>query len=41
MVALRVFENPKRNRTECYDKIAKQVQIALNAQENTKCDCIS
>ena len=29
MVALRVFENPKRNRTEGYDKIAKQAQIAL------------
>ena len=41
MVALRVFENPKRNRTEGYDKIAKQAQIALKTQENTKCNSIS
>ena len=38
MVALRVFENPKRNRTEGYDKIAKQAQVALKTQENTKCN---
>ena len=40
-VALRVFENPKRNRTEGYDKIAKQAQIALKTQENRKYNSIS
>lgn len=41
MVALRVFEKPKRNRTVGYDKITKQAQIALKTQENTKCNGIS
>ena len=34
-VALRVFENPKENRTEGYDKIVKQAQIALTTPRNT------
>lgn len=40
-VALSVFENPKRNRTVGYDKIAKQAQIALKTQEKTKYNSIS
>lgn len=40
-VAFHVFENPKRNRTEGYDNIAKQAQIAPKTQENTKYYSIS